>query len=111
MCLMAGTELPMFVLREMIASAVHLVIQISRFSDGTRKITSIAEITGKDEDTILMSELFKYEAVSVDEQGRVVGYFTACGRPPRFYEEFKQKGIAMPVEMFRPRDPGQLGAA
>jgi pilus assembly protein CpaF len=50
-----------------------------------------------------MSELFKFESVSVDEQGKVIGHFTACGRPPTFFEEFKQKGLPISIDVFRPR--------
>src|SRR5881296_422848 len=66
MCLMGSTELPTYVLREMISSAVHLIIQIARFADGTRKVTAISEIAGRDENTILLSDIFKFEEVTVD---------------------------------------------
>ena len=110
MCLMGSMDLPMFVLREMISSAVHLIVQITRFADGSRKITSISEITGRDDNQILMSEIFKFEQVSVDaDSGKVIGYFTGCGRPPRFMDEFRYKGINIPIEIFRPIDPRKLG--
>ncbi|MBI4387128.1 MAG: CpaF family protein [Elusimicrobia bacterium] len=101
MCLMSGTELPMFVLREMISSAVHVIVQISRFQDGTRKVTFVTEITGRDENSILTQDLFRYEQTGTEEGGRVLGAFTGCGATPTFYEEFKQKGFQVSRELFR----------
>ncbi|MBI3505121.1 MAG: Flp pilus assembly complex ATPase component TadA [Proteobacteria bacterium] len=100
MCLMAEAGLPMFVLREMIASAVHLIVQITRFSDGTRKCTYVTELTGRDENTVLSQDIFRYTQTGVNEDGKVEGYFSGCGNPPKFYEEFKQKGIPMPLSTF-----------
>ena len=100
MCLMAGADLPIWALREMIASAVHMIVQLTRFSDGTRKVTSITEITGRDENQILTHEIFKYVQTGMDENGKVLGYFTATGEPPKFYQQFKTHGIDVPVEMF-----------
>ncbi|MCX5790179.1 MAG: ATPase, T2SS/T4P/T4SS family [Elusimicrobia bacterium] len=104
MCLMSGTDLPMFVLREMISSAVHLIVQISRFADGTRKVTYISEVTGRDENQILMQELFRYHQTGTDESGRTLGDFSGCGVPPKFFEEFKQKGMTIPLELFYTKD-------
>lgn len=112
MCLMAGTDLPMFVLREMISSAVHLIVQITRFADGTRKVTYISEVTGRNDETILMQDLFRYEQTSTDQSGRTIGYFTGCGGLPTFFEEFKQKGINMPQGVFTAKPkPGAAAPA
>jgi pilus assembly protein CpaF len=100
MCLMAGAELPIWALREMISSAVHMIVQLTRFSDGTRKVTSIIEITGREEQQILTHELFKYVQTGLDENSRVIGLFTACGDPPRFYKDFETHGINLPVDIF-----------
>jgi len=100
MCLMAGVDLPIWALREMISSAVHIMVQLTRFSDGTRKVTSITEVTGRDENKILTHEIFKYVQTGVDENGKVHGYFTATGEPPKFYPDFKTHGIDVPIEMF-----------
>lgn len=100
MCLMAGADLPIWALREMISSAVHIMVQLTRFSDGTRKVTSITEVTGRDENKILTHEIFKYVQTGVDENGKVHGYFTATGEPPKFYPDFKTHGIDVPIEMF-----------
>jgi pilus assembly protein CpaF len=100
MCLMAGADLPIWALREMISSAVHIIVQLTRFSDGTRKVTSITEITGRDENQILTHELFKFVQTGIDENNKVLGYFTATGDPPKFFQEFKIRGIDMPIEIF-----------
>src|SRR3989339_839319 len=70
MCLMAGADLPIWALREMITSAVHLIVQLTRFSDGTRKITAITEITGREENQILIHDLFRYHQTGMDENGK-----------------------------------------
>ncbi|MCG2724813.1 MAG: Flp pilus assembly complex ATPase component TadA [Elusimicrobia bacterium] len=100
MCLMAGADLPIWALREMIASAVHIVIQLTRFSDGTRKITAISEITGREENQILTHDLFKYKQTGIDRNGKVEGIFQAVGEPPKFFKDFKTSGIDMPVDLF-----------
>ncbi|MBI5743122.1 MAG: Flp pilus assembly complex ATPase component TadA [Elusimicrobia bacterium] len=100
MCLMAGADLPVWALREMIASAVHMVVQLTRFSDGTRKITAITEITGREENQITIHDIFKYHQTGMDENGKVVGYFTATGDPPKFLKDFETHGISVPIEMF-----------
>ncbi|OGR39535.1 MAG: type II secretion system protein E [Elusimicrobia bacterium GWA2_64_40] len=100
MCLMAGADLPIWALREMIASAVHMIVQLTRFSDGTRKITAITEITGREENQILIHDIFRYHQTGMDENGKVVGYFSATGDPPKFYKDFETHGLHVPVEMF-----------
>jgi pilus assembly protein CpaF len=100
MCMMASSDLPIWALREMIASAVHLIVQITRFPDGIRRTTWVAEVTGRDQNTILIQELFRYIQTGVDSNGKSQGFFTACGKPPKFYEDFKLAGLHVPVEIF-----------
>ena len=100
MCLMAGADLPIWALREMIASAVHMIVQLTRFSDGTRKITAITEITGREENQITIHDIFRYHQTGMDENGKVVGYFSATGDPPKFYKDFETHGMKVPIEMF-----------
>jgi pilus assembly protein CpaF len=100
MCLFAGTELPMSVLVDMIASAVHLIVQITRFSDGKRRVTYISEITGKDGLQVKIHDIFRFRQVSVDEQGRSVGYYSAQDYIPSFQDEFKLKGLSVSRELF-----------
>ena len=100
MCLMSGAELPIWALREMIASAVHLIVQLTRFSDGTRKITAISEITGREENQILTHDIFKYKQTGINRDGKVEGVFQAVGEPPKFFKDFKTSGIDMPIDLF-----------
>ncbi|MCK5358364.1 MAG: Flp pilus assembly complex ATPase component TadA, partial [Elusimicrobiales bacterium] len=100
MCLMAGAELPVWALREMIASAVHMVVQLTRFSDGSRKVTAVSEITGREENQILTHDLFKYKQTGINSAGKVVGEFRAMGEPPKFYGDFKTSGLDMPIDLF-----------
>ncbi len=100
MCLMAGTDLPMNVLIEMISSAVNLFVQITRFPDGKRRTTWVTECVGRDGIQILRKNIFRFIQTHVDEKGNSYGYFTACDYIPRFYEEFKLKGLEIPTEVF-----------
>jgi len=101
MCLMAGADLPIWALREMIASAVHLIVQLTRFSDGTRKITAVTEVTGREENQITTHDIFRYHQTGIDKDtGKVAGHFAATGDPPKFFKDFETHGIPMPIELF-----------
>ena len=100
MCLMAGTDLPMGVLVEMIASAVNMFVQITRFPDGKRRTTYITETIGRDGAKILTKNIFRFIQTHVDEKGKSYGYFTACDYVPKFFSEFKLKGLPIPEETF-----------
>jgi len=100
MCLMAGAELPVWALREMIASAVHMVVQLTRFSDGSRKVTAVSEITGREDNQILIHDLFKYKQTGINSAGKVMGNFEAIGEPPKFYGDFKTRGLDVPIDLF-----------
>jgi pilus assembly protein CpaF len=100
MCLMAGTDLPMNVLVDMISSAVNLFIQITRFADGKRRVTYITECTGREGTKIHTRDIFRFVQTWMDEKGTSYGYFTACDYIPRFFEEIKLKGLPIPKEAF-----------
>ena len=100
MCLMGGTDLPMSVLMEMISSAVNLFVQITRFPDGKRRTTYITETVGRDGARILTKNIFRFIQTFVDQKGVSYGYFTGCDYIPKFYEEFKLKGIEMSRDVF-----------
>jgi pilus assembly protein CpaF len=100
MVLMAGYELPINAIREQIASAIHLIIQISRLSDGSRHVTSVGEITGQEGNTITMQELFVFERRGVDSEGRVIGSLVPTGIRPHYGHLFAAAGIDLPIEMF-----------
>ncbi len=104
MVLMAGMDLPVRAIREQVASALDLIIQQDRFSDGTRKITSVTEIVGMENDIITMQELFKYVQTGIDDKGSVVGYFTATGGVPTFMEDVKVRGLSLDPAIFNRRE-------
>lgn len=101
MCMMASADLPIWAIREMISSAVNLVVQLSRFSDGSRKVTYITEICGQKDGVIQSKDLFRYTQTGVDENGKVQGIFAPTGDLPTFFAEFKAKGIDMPSDIFK----------
>lgn len=100
MVMMAGMELPEKAIREQISSAVHIIVQQSRFSDGSRKITHITEITGMETGVVQMQNIFVFKQQGLDENGRVLGEFVATGRVPEFYEELKQCGLSVDMSIF-----------
>ncbi|HZL93631.1 MAG TPA: CpaF family protein [Vicinamibacterales bacterium] len=100
MIAMGGTTLPDKAMRQQIASAIHLVVQQTRLADGTRKVTSISEITGMEGDVITMQEIFLFEKAGLNKDGKVVGRFRATGVRPKCSERLKAAGILLPTEMF-----------
>jgi pilus assembly protein CpaF len=97
---MTGMRLSEKAMRQQVASALDLVIQATRLSDGTRRITSISEITGMEGDTITMQEIFQFERSGIDKEGRVVGRFRPTGVRPRFAERLKLYGLTLPRIFF-----------
>jgi pilus assembly protein CpaF len=94
---MTGMRLSDRAMRQQIASAVNLVIQVARLTDGTRRIVSIAEITGMEGETISMQEIFEFERTGVDGTGKVIGRFRTTGIRPRFADRLKQYGMQLPA--------------
>jgi pilus assembly protein CpaF len=101
--LMSGVELPTRAIREQIGSAIHLIVQTSRMSDGTRKVTNITEISGLEGDRITMQDLFAFVQTGIDQNGKVKGRMTATGSVPTFMEEFKTRGLELDMNMFNQR--------
>ena len=99
MVLMAGMDLPMRAIREQIAGAVHLIIQLERMQDGSRKISRVCEITGMEGEQITMSDLFVFQHQGVRE-GRVTGRIMPTGLRPRFMERLQQQNISLPPQIF-----------
>src|SRR5215813_10629176 len=97
---MTGMRLSDRAMRQQIASALDLVVQVARLSDGGRRLTSISEITGMEGETITMQEIFQYERSGVDSQGQVIGRFKATGIRPRFAERLKSYGLQLPRVFF-----------
>ncbi len=102
MLAMSGINLPSKVARGQIASAIDVVIQTNRLTDGRRKLISISEITGLEGDVISMQDIFSFKQTGVDTEGAVKGYFQASGVRPRFMERLKSRGIVLPEALFDP---------
>lgn len=103
MVMMAGFELPSSAIREQIASAINLIVQQTRMPDGSRKIVKITEVCGRENNTILLQDIFTYEQEGYDEKFKVVGRHVATGNIPRFIEELRQSGdLKLDMSVFVP---------
>lgn len=103
MVMIAGFELPSSAIREQIASAINLIVQQTRMPDGSRKIVKITEVCGRENNTILLQDIFSYEQEGYDENFKVVGRHTATGNIPRFIEELRQSGdLKLDMSVFVP---------
>lgn len=100
LCMMAGMELPARAIREQIASAVNLIVQISRLSDGSRKILSITEVVGMQGDAVTLQEIFRFKEEGFDKNRKIIGQFQAMGMIPTFIEKFEQRGVKIPRNLF-----------
>ena len=100
MIAMANLNLPEKAMRQQISAAIQVVIQTARLSDGTRKITQVAEITGMEGDIVTMQDIFTYERAGIAEGGKVIGQYVASGIRPKFTDRFKAYGISLPAGLF-----------
>jgi pilus assembly protein CpaF len=100
MIAMADVSLPDKALRQQIAAAIQIVVQQARMSDGTRKVTSISEITGMEGEVITMQEIFRFDKVGIGQDGRVIGRFVATGVRPKVCERLLTSGVHLPGDMF-----------
>ncbi len=100
LCLMAGMDLPVKAIREQIAGAMDLIIQISRLSDGSRRVTSITEVVDIQGETITLQEVFKFKEEGFDKNRKIIGNFVSTGLIPTFIERFERKGIKIPRSLF-----------
>ena len=100
MVAMANLNLPERAVRQQIASGVNLVIQVTRLSDGTRKVTAITEVTGMEGDTITTQDIFVFDRTGLRRDGKVCGRFRATGIRPRCTERLQSFGVQLPVDMF-----------
>jgi S-DNA-T family DNA segregation ATPase FtsK/SpoIIIE len=98
--MMAGMDLPAKAIREQIASAVNLIVQQSRLSDGTRKVTSITEVIGMQGDVVTLQEVFAFKRTGMDKNRKVLGKYVATGFIPKFIDELEQQGIKIPRGIF-----------
>jgi pilus assembly protein CpaF len=105
MALMAGIDLPLRVIREQIASAVDVVVQQSRLRDGSRRVTSITEITGMEGDTIVMTDIFKFNQTGISPDGDVIGKLEPTGLRPLFTSRLQEAGFDLKADIFMPDRP------
>src|SRR5437764_239967 len=103
MIMMAGLELPIKAMRQQISSAVDLIIQANRLQGGPRKLTSITEVMGMEQDIIVMQEIFRYKQTGIDQNGRAQGQFEATGVRPSFVNKIEAAGIKLPSNLFQER--------
>ena len=99
---MAGFPMTIQSVRSQIASAIRVIVQLQRLSDGRRRVTSITEVTGIEGDVIQLQEIFKFQRVSTDEDGNIQGYYQATGVRPKFLTELASRGHSVPVSYFDP---------
>ena len=102
MIAMAGIEMPLKAVRSQIASAVNLIVQASRLQDGSRRMVSITEITGMEGEVISMQEIFRYQRLGLEPNGKIIGQFTATGVRSHYSERFRQWGYDLPPQIFEP---------
>lgn len=111
LCMMSGMELPIRAIREQISSAVNLIVQISRLSDGSRRVTSVTEVCGMQGETVTLQEIFRFKETGFDKNRRILGHFQAMGMIPTFIEKLEQKGVIIPREIFSNEPPRQAAQA
>ncbi|HLO77713.1 MAG TPA: ATPase, T2SS/T4P/T4SS family, partial [Magnetospirillum sp.] len=97
---MAGIDMPARSIRAQIASAVDVVIQLERMSDGRRRLTSIHEVTGMEGEVVTMNEIFRFQRTATDEKGVIHGAYWATGVRPKFHAELAARGIHLPADLF-----------
>jgi pilus assembly protein CpaF len=102
MILMAGFDLPVRAIREQMASALHMVIHLARFVDGSRKVIAVSEVVGLEGQIVTMQDLFRFQHQGIDANGRVLGRISATGIQPTFLERLEEVGVTFPAEMFQP---------
>ncbi len=102
---MAGFDLPARSMRGQIASALHVVVQLERMSDGKRRLISLQELTGMEGDVVTMHEIFKFKRLRTESDGTIEGQFVATGIRPKFMHEFETRGINVSADIFEPNRP------
>jgi pilus assembly protein CpaF len=100
MVAMANLNIPERAVRQQIASAINLIIQITRLSDGQRRVTAISEVTGMEQDVITMQDIFVFDRVGLGKEGKVTGRFRATGIRPKCSPQLQASGFPLPMDMF-----------
>jgi pilus assembly protein CpaF len=101
---LAGSEIPLWIVRRQIAAAIHLIVQVSRLTGGGRKVVRISEVAGIADNTVQLHDLFEFRQLGLDDQGVARGEFTASGRRPRCLARLQAVGVGVPADLFDP-DP------
>jgi pilus assembly protein CpaF len=99
---MSGIDLPLKVVRANISSAINLIVQVTRMTDGMRRMISITEIVGMEGDVVTMQEIFKFNRQATDNKGRIIGRYGATGIRSSFTDRFRQWGYDLPASLFKP---------
>ncbi|MCE3236538.1 MAG: type secretion system protein, partial [Vampirovibrio sp.] len=100
MVMMAGYDLPQKAIREQISSAVHVIIQASRLSDGSRRVMNITEVVGMEGEVVLLQDIFHFVQYGVDENHKIIGEFKPTGIRPKFLDVLKAEGIEIDESLF-----------
>ena len=99
--LLSGVNLPTTAMREQISAALDAIVQVTRMSDGTRRVVSVSEIVGMEQDVVAMQEIFFFKKTGVDENGKVLGHYCATGIRPKFADQLELTGIEITADLFR----------
>jgi pilus assembly protein CpaF len=100
MVAMANLNIPEKAVRQQVASAINILVQISRMSDGTRKVTDVTEITGMEGEVITIQDIFKFDRLGIGRSGRAIGRFRATGIRPKCVDRLAASGVSLPIDMF-----------
>ena len=115
LCMMSGMDLPMKAIREQISQAVHLIVQVSRLGDSSRKIMYITEVQGMQGDVVTLADIFKFKETGFDKNRKIQGVFQATGTIPNFIQKLNDKGVVIPREIFsnesKPTGSGSTGGS
>jgi pilus assembly protein CpaF len=99
---MSGIEIPARSARGQIASAINVVVQVQRLSDGRRQLLAVSELTGMEGDLVTMQDIFRFRQTGIDGEGKVLGRFEATGVRPRFMDKLASRGSSLSPDLFRP---------
>ncbi len=101
MVMMSGMDLPSRAIREQVAAAIHLIVQVSRLTDGSRRVVSVSEVQGMEGNVVVLQDLFTFQQKGVGEGGKVLGTMQATGMVPKFLDKFNAAGVHLPAEIFK----------
>jgi pilus assembly protein CpaF len=100
MVLMAGMDLPIKVIRQQVSAAIDLIVQVTRLKDGSRKVTGVTEVAGMEGDTIVLTDIFRFEQTGTTPEGKIIGQLKPTGIRPLFTPRLEAAGFKLPPEVF-----------